>query len=302
MKHIGAHAFINGKIVALSDAHLPITCSAVLYGLSVYSVVFIKHTASGWLIFRIKDHLERLRQSAQLIGFSGVPESLDEAKLISIIRDLLSLNQSSTDQLCRITLHLSANIPGVRTRNLPTIPSVFLYDANPILPSSGARIKTSSWRRTSDNAIPPRAKVNGAYVNSALAKQEAIDCGYDDALFLNQNGYVSELTASNLFLVKRGELITPDPASDILEGITRRSIIDIARSKSIPVIERKVALTELYTADELFACGTSAFVSPLVEVDSRTVGTGETGIITEGLRNTLLGIQVNSKHDWITLV
>ncbi len=144
-----------------------------------------------------------------------------------------------------------------------------MYEAQPILPATGARLKTSLWHRTADTAIPARAKVNGAYVNSALAKQDALDSGYDDCLILNHHGYVSELSAANVFLVKNGVLITPDPASDILEGITRRSLIALAKAAGIEVLERKVALTELYTADEVFACGTSSFVSPIIELDNR---------------------------------
>ena len=176
-----------------------------------------------------------------------------------------------------------------------------MYDATNILPQDKAKIKTSLWRRTADNAIPARAKVNGAYVNSALAKQDALDSGCDDCLFLNQHGHVSELSAANIFLIKRNELITPDPSSDILEGITRRSIMNIAEQQGLKVTERKVALTELYTADEVFACGTSAFISPITELDSRVIGDGTPGPLTTSLRKLLKEAQ-SETGNWTTLL
>jgi branched-chain amino acid aminotransferase len=203
----------------------------------------------------------------------------------------MNKNNAQTDQFCRLTIHATSDVPGVRTSNLTMTYSLFTYDASPILPASGARLKTSLWRRTADTAIPARAKVNGAYVNSALAKQDAIDSGCDDCLFLNQNGYVSELSAANIFMLKGRHLITPDCASDILEGITRKTIIELAEQADYRVIERKVALTELYTADEVFACGTSAHVAPIIELDSRVIGTGQPGPTTTKLKDALKTIQ-----------
>jgi hypothetical protein len=194
------------------------------------------------------------------------------------------------------------DVDGGRTSDLDLVTSVFMYDAVNILPQDQAKLKTSLWRRTADTAIPARAKVNGAYVNSALAKQDAIDAGFDDCLFLNQNGYVSELSAANIFMIKRGELITPDCASDILEGITRRSIIELAEQKGMKICERKVALTEMYTADEVFACGTSAFVSPIVNIDGRIISDGTSGKYTNDLRQQLADAQADRTSEWTTLL
>jgi branched-chain amino acid aminotransferase len=137
--------------------------------------------------------------------------------------------------------------------------------------SSGVRLKTSQWRRIPDNSIPSRAKVNGAYVNSVLAHQDALDAGYDDCIFLDQSGHVCELAAANIFMVRDGVLITPDTSSDLLEGINRRAILDEAAKLGIPVQERTVDLTELYVADEVFVCGTSAFLASVSEIDGRTI-------------------------------
>lgn len=301
MANIGKFAAMNGQIMPFSEATVSVASSAVLYGLSIYSVFYGKFTTEGILAFRIPAHLERLRSSARLIGFDDVSPLVEEQKFIQTLKALVEANKPTVDQFFRVTIHATELVPGVRTRNLELTLSIFMYDAKNILPQDKARIKTSLWHRTADTAIPARAKVNGAYVNSALAKQDALDSGFDDCLFLNQHGYVSELSAANIFLIKRGELITPDPASDILEGINRRSIIELAKANNIPVQERKVALTELYTADEVFACGTSAFVSPITEIDNRPVGDGKPGPFTEKLRELLRSVQ-SQPNDWLTLI
>lgn len=300
MATLGKYALMNGEVVETDKAQLSVASSAVLYGLSIYSVFIGSFTPEGILGFRIPEHLNRLRQSAKMIGFTNVDSLLDEKTFLTNIKKLIELNQPKTDQFFRVTIHASELVPGVRTANLALTSSIFMYESNNILPQDKARLKTSLWRRTSDTSIPARAKVNGAYVNSALAKQDALDAGFDDCLFLNQNGYVSELSAANVFMVKNNHLITPDCSSDILEGITRRSIIELAAALSIPVIERKVALTELYTSDEVFACGTSAFVSPITEIDNRLIGTGQPGPLTLQLRKLLKKEQTNPDGKWVT--
>lgn len=300
MANLGPYAYMGEQLVKTTEAHVSVASSAVLYGLSVYSVFYGKYTSDGLLCFRIPEHLERLTQSAKIIGLTGAEDILQADHFTAKIRELIAANKPTTDQFFRVTIHATELVPGVRTSNLELLLSIFMYDAIAILPPAGARLKTSLWRRTADTAIPARAKVNGAYVNSALAKQDALDSGFDDCLFLNQNGYISELSAANIFMIKRGNLITPDCASDILEGITRRSLIELAKEAGLTVYEGKVALTELYTADEVFACGTSAFVSPITEIDGRTIHTGGMGPLTRQLRDTLQAAQSNANHRWIT--
>lgn len=302
MTKIGEYAVVNYEIVPLAEASLSVASSAVLYGLSVYSVFFAKQSGANFLLFRLPEHLTRLKQSASIIGLDGASEQIDQDKVITAVKELILKNKPTGDQFFRITIHATDLIPGVRTRDLEFTVSIFMHEAKKILPEENARIKTSLWRRTADSAIPARAKVNGAYVNSALAKQDALDAGFDDCLFLNQNGYVSELSAANIFMVRRGELITPDCASDILEGITRRTIMEIAKELDIPITERKVALTELYAANEVFACGTSAFVAPIVEIDKRIISTGSTGSITAKLRDELQKLQSGSNPDLVTKI
>jgi len=301
MANVGKYAIVDNKIIETKEAKISITSSAVLYGLSVYSVFYGKLTKEGnFLLFRVTDHLQRLKSSAKMIGFTNPDDKIDENKFLEQLQELINKNAPQTDQFFRVTLHAVEEVPGVKTSNLKLSLSLFMYDAVNILPQDQAKIKTSLWRRTADTAIPARAKVNGAYVNSALAKQDALDAGFDDCLFLNQNGYVSELSAANVFMIKNDTLITPDCASDILEGITRRSIIELAKESGIEVIERKVALTELYTADEVFACGTSAFVSPIVNVDGRIIASGKPGHHTIELKDKLKKTQLDKSSNWVT--
>jgi branched-chain amino acid aminotransferase len=200
------------------------------------------------------------------------------------VRDTIEANNIDEDVFVRATVHVTELVPGVRSRGLKTTLSLFIYEAACILPKDGARLKTSVWRRVPDYAIPSRAKVNGAYVNSVLARQDAIDSGYDDCVFLDVEGHVCELSAANIFIVRDGVLHTPGQSSDILEGISRRTVLGLAKDMGIEVRERTIDLTELYVADEVFACGTSAFVTPVVEVDKRIINGGKPGLVTENLR------------------
>lgn len=290
-------AFFGDKIVPTGNANLSVASSAVLYGLSVYTVMPIlaiegssrpnpsdqsnqdevsvrsDQSRTSLAIFRLKDHYERLINSAKIIGIDAFEKNWTLEKFAATISDLAKANQIKSNALIRATIHVSELLPGTRSRGLETTMSIFIYEANPIMPQNGARLKTSVWRRVPDYAIPSRAKVNGAYVNSVLGKQDAIDSGYDDCLFLDASGHVCELSAANIFIVRNGKLITPDCASDILEGINRKTVIDLAQEMNIPVEERAIDLTELYIADEIFACGTSSFIAPVVEIDARKVGT-----------------------------
>lgn len=303
MANIAEYALYKGTIVHTKDATISVTSSAVLYGLSVYSVFFGKlQPDSTILAFRLTDHVKRLKDSSKMIGFTNVEAILDLETLTSKLNELVEKNKPKADQFFRVTIHATEEIPGVRTSNLTLALSVFMYDAVAILPASGAHLKTSLWRRTADVAIPARAKVNGAYVNSALARQEALDSGCEDALFLNNQEYVSELSAANIFFVKNAVLFTPDCASDILEGITRRSIISNAKKEGFEVQERKLALTEFYTADEVFACGTSAFVAPIIEIDKRQIGDGKEGPVTLKMKEMMFSAYADLDSDWTTVI
>ena len=285
MAKIYEKAFMRDSLVSIADAHLSVASAAVLYGLSVYTVFPVNITPHGKAAFRLTDHFQRLINSAKIIGIDTFEKEWTYEKFEKAVKELVAANSINEDVFIRVTVHVDELVPGTRSRGLHTLLSMFIYEAKPIVPQDGARLKTSVWRRVPDYAIPSRAKVNGAYVNSVLAKQDALDSGYDDCIFLDSLGHVCELSAANIFLVRDGNLITPGTDSDILEGVNRRTVFEIAQSLSIPVIERTVDLTELYIADEMFACGTSAFIAPVKEVDARTIGNGATGPITAQIKD-----------------
>ncbi len=272
MTKIYPQAYFENIITPIDSANISIASSAVLYGLSVYTVFPIIHKKQGISAFRLQDHYIRLINSAKIIGIDTFEKDWNFERFTKAVKELIQANTIDQLVFIRATIHVTDLVPGTRSRGLATNLSMFIYEANPIIPQNGARLKTSVWRRIPDSSIPSRAKVNGAYVNSVLGKQDAIDSGYDDCLFLDTQGHVCELSAANIFMVRDGILITPSQSSDILEGINRKTIIEIAKSLNIQVIEREIDLTEVYIADELFACGTSAFIASIIEVDKRKIG------------------------------
>jgi len=274
MARIYDTAFFKDSLVPAGNANLSVASSAVLYGLSVYTVFPVCVTPNGLAAFRLRDHFRRLLDSTRIIGIDTFAKEWDYARFENAVRELIAANDVKTDVFVRATVHVDASLPGTRARGLPIAMSIFIYEAQPIVPQDGARLKVSPWRRVPDSAIPSRAKVNGAYVNSVLAKQDALDSGYDDCIFLDAQGHVCESSAANIFLVRSGVLITPGTASDILEGITRRTVLETAERLGIPVQERFVDLTELYIAEEVFLCGTSAFIAPIKEIDGRIIPLG----------------------------
>ncbi len=295
--------FFKDKIIDKEKANLSIGSSAVLYGLSVYTVFSVTLVGDRKLAFRLKDHYQRLINSSKIIGLDGFEENWSYESFVDITKKLIEKNKVKKDVYVRATVHVNAEIAGTKSRGLPTILSVFIYDAVPILSSEGCRLKTSTWRRIPDYSIPSRAKVNGAYINSVLAKQEAIDAGFDDCVFLDGHGHVCELSAANIFIVRNGKLITPDSTQDLLEGINRDTIIKLSKEHDLTVVERPIDLTELYVADEVFACGTSANVAPVVEIDSRKVGDGKPGKVTRKVQEFHKQARHNqSTHNWLTEV
>ena len=284
MAKIFPQTFLKDQIIPIEEAGLSIASSAVLYGLSVYTVFPVSMTAKGTFGFRLPDHYQRLINSARIIGINTFETDWTYEKFLATVKSLIQANNIKENAFVRATVHVDELLPGTRSRGLSTSLSIFLYEAKPIVPQDGMRLKTSVWRRIPDYAIPSRAKVNGAYVNSVLAKQDALDSGYDDCIFLDINGHVCELSAANIFIVRQGTIITPDNANDLLEGINRQTIMEIAEDLGLPCRVRNIDLTELYIADEVFACGTSSFVAPVKEIDGRVIGNGQIGTLTTKLR------------------
>lgn len=301
MAKIYPHIYFGDSLVPSEAATLHVASSAVLYGLSVYTVFNVHYSNNTYLAFRLKDHYRRLTDSCRIIGIDTFEQDWTYESFLAAVKETVRANDSETAVFVRASVHVNELVPGTRSRGLKTSLSLFVYEATPIVPQNGARLKTSFWRRIPDYAIPSRAKVNGAYVNSVLAKQDAIDSGYDDCIFLDSQGHVCELSAANIFLVRDGVLITPDNTSDLLEGINRRSLIELARDLGVPVQERTVDLTELYIADEVFISGTSAYVAPVAEIDARHIKQESYGPITKKLQQFhQLALSVPSEKNWLT--
>jgi branched-chain amino acid aminotransferase len=291
MARVYPQAWFGDGLAAVEQATLSITSAAVLYGLSVYTVLPVTVSGDGTpLGFRLADHYRRLVNSERIIGIDTWEPAWSEERFEAALREVVAANQITEDVFVRVSVHVDAELPGTRSRGISTRLSMFVYEAEPILPLDGARLKTSVWRRIPDYSIPSRAKVNGAYVNSVLAKQDAIDSGYDDCIFLDAAGHVCELSAANIFIVRGGELITPSTAQDLLEGINRSTVLSLAESMGVPAREREVDLTELYIADEVFACGTSTYIAPVTEVDARVVNGAAVGPLTAQLRERYLAV------------
>jgi len=232
-------------------------------------------------VFRLREHFERFLRNCRvlLIELPYTVEELCEATL-----ELLQREGFRTDVYIRPLAYKSGEEIGVRLHDLESQCTIFALPFGEYDKPGGARVMISSWRRLDDNAIPPRSKIIGAYVNSALAKTEAHLHGFDDALMLCQDGHVSEGSAANLFIVRDGTLITPPVTQEILEGITRATILQLAEDLGIETLERPIDRSELYVADEAFLCGTAVGLVPIIEVDHRQVGDGAPGPISTQLK------------------
>ena len=275
------YAFFEGKFVPLEEAKISVQTHAFLYGTGVFEGIraYWVEEEEDLLIFRMREHYERLLNSCKILQIKP-KYGLDELCQITI--ELLARNGDREDVYIRPVYYKSQLGIGVQLAGIADDFVVFSVPMGPYLDlEKGLRVKVTSWRHINDNAIPMRAKVNGAYVNAALAKSDALLDGYDESIFLTDDGHVSEGSAENLFIIRNGELITPPVTDDILEGITRATVIELAREElGLKVIERPIDRSELYIADEAFFVGTGAQVAPIAEIDRRTIGDGRIGPIS----------------------
>lgn len=280
-----SEVFFRDKFVPFTDANLNIASSPVLYGLSVYTVFALNwnEDQQKLYIFRLREHYDRLINSARIMDFHSFIEQWDYEKFEKTMLELIERNHIQEDVLVRVTVFIDELIAGTKIHGLKNSLSAYIYPKGEILPLSGVNLCVSSWVRNSDNSVPAKAKINGSYVNASLMKNEALLNGYDDAIALDHHGHVAESTVANLFIVRRGKLATPDTSTDILEGITRDSLIKITKDMGLIVEERSIDRTELYKAEEAFLCGTSAQIVPVLSIDKRLIGDGKIGILTKQL-------------------
>lgn len=274
----------RGKFVDDADATISIRAKALNYGLGCFGGIraYWDEKASELYVFRLADHVQRLLESARILGLES-PLGADE--IAEVVVELLRRNDAREDHYVRPLLFVDSDELSPTLTDVPVSLSVYCLPLGRYFTSEAIRACVSSWRRVSDNAIPARAKPTGAYLNSALARAEAKRNGFDEALVLTETGEVSEASAAHLLLVRRGELVSPPSTADNLEGITRRSILELAAAPPLDlrVVERTISRTELYVADELFLSGTAAEVTPVVSVDHRPIGAGKPGPLTRAI-------------------
>ena len=291
-----AFAYFGGKIVPLSEAKVSVVTHAFNYGTGCFEGIrgYWNGDDRQVYLFRAPEHFDRLRNSAKILRME-FPETTEQ--LCDLACQLIMLGEFREDCYIRPVVYKKDEKVGVRLHNLEAGLTMFAVPFGPYVDvDTGIRCGVSSWRRVDDNIAPARAKLTGIYVNSALAKTEAEENGFDEAIMLTDDGHVAEGSAENIFLVRRGQLITPPVSDNILEGITRDTVMQLAREDlGILVIERSIDRSELYIADEIFLCGTGAQISPVIEVDRRAVGKGMVGVITRQLQDIYFSV-VRGKH------
>jgi branched-chain amino acid aminotransferase len=299
------YAFFNGEIVPIDQARVSVMTNALNYGTGCFEGIrgYWNADEGQLLVFQLRAHMERLHRSCRIL-FMQLPYSVDQ--LCDITVELLRREQFREDVYIRPLVYKSDPAIAVRLNDMADAFTLFAVGFGQYIDAAAVKACVSSWRRIDDNIIPSRAKAAGAYINSALAKTEALLNGYDEAIVLGGDGHVSEASAANLFVVRGGALVTPPLTSDVLEGITRQVVAQLARERlGLSVVERPIDRTELYVADEAFFCGTGAEIKPIVEIDRRPVGTGSVGPISEqlvGLYADVVRGRVPEYRPWCTPV
>jgi branched-chain amino acid aminotransferase len=276
--------WMNGDFVAWEDAKVHVLTHGLHYGTGVFEGVRCYDTELGPAVFRNADHVERLLRSAELY-YMPVPYSAEELRAATL--ELIARNGLSECYI-RPIVYRGYGQMGLNPLEASVDVTIACWEWGVYLGEEGKRkgirAKVSSWRRISPDSLIPHAKASGQYLNSVLAKVESLKAGYEEAILLDDHGHVCEGTGENVYIVRDGEIATPGQHNSILDGITRRSIIQIAQDLGYKVCERNVARAEMYLADEVFMSGTAAEIVPVREIDDHAIGTGEPGEITRVLQ------------------
>lgn len=299
------YAFFEGNFIPLVDAKVSVMTNGLQYGTGVFGGIRGYYDADkGQLsVFRIRDHYKRFLSSIKMMG-CGIDYTLDQ--LVEIHIDLVKKNAPKQNCYFRPFAYVGNTSLGPNLANVTLHFALYMIPLEDYLPTDkGLSLMVSSWRRISDNSIPSRGKFSGAYLNSALARKEAHDNGFDEAIFLTEHGNVCEGSAENLFIIRDGVLVTPSASDDILEGITRRTIMHLAKELGIEVVERSIDRSELYVADEVFLSGTGCQLAWVTAIDRRVIGDGKIGAISQKLRQEYF-MTVQGKHEryseWCTKI
>ena len=276
--------YFEGKYVAKEDAKISVMTHAFNYGTGLFEGIrgYYSKEEDKIFIFRLKEHIDRLTRNFNILCME-IPETAAQIEQICI--EITKRSGFKEDVYIRPLCYKSELSLGPKVRDVESSLTCYCIKLGDYVDTAnGLDVAVSSWRRSSDNAIPSRAKATGGYINSALASTEAKQAGFHEAIFLREDGTVAEGSAMNIFMVLDGVLITPPPTADILVGITRNTVMELAKEFGIPVVERPISRTELYVCDEIFFCGTGAQVAPVRSVDRRLVGDGTPGAITRKLQ------------------
>lgn len=300
------YAYFKGSIVPSEQATISVKNHAFNYGTGVFGGIraYWNGETEQLNIFRPLDHFARLIRSASLMRI-GVKETKEE--LTAILTEMLRMEDYRENVYVRPLAYKNLDGIGVRLHDIPDALTMWTTPMGRYIEKEeGAHVHFSAWRRVDDNAIPARGKITGSYANSALIKSDAVLSGYDEALVLNQDGHVSEASAANIFMVRDGVVITPPVNANVLEGITRRTLITLLRDDmGVEVQERDIDRTEIYLADEIFLCGTGVQIAAITRVEHRTIGSGKMGEITGTLRDLQQDVfmgRIEKYHDWLTPV
>ena len=296
------YVWMDGKYVNWKDANVPILTHAMHYGTAVFEGIRAYPSEDNLLVFRLKEHLERLVESCKILPLEH-KFSVDD--LEKAILGLLKKNQLKESSYIRPIVYVGYGGIGLNFTGFPINVAIAAFPFGKYFTNPEIKVCISNWKRISDESMPPQAKASGNYLNSVLAKLDALRAGFDDAILLDSKSSVSEGTGENIFVIKNGEIVTPPTSASILVGITRGSIMKIAQDMGMEIKERDVSRVELYQADEVFFSGTAAEVTAIVEIDNRKIGTGKIGEITKKIRDSYAEIVIgnNEKYNnWLTEV
>ena len=277
--------WMNGELIDWDDAKVHVGAHGLHYGTGVFEGIRCYDTPQGPAVFRLRDHLERLHNSAKLL-YMELPYSVDELR--DVCKEVICANGLPSCYLRPIAFYGYGEL-GVQARGNPVEVAIMSWPWGTYLGDdglrNGIRVKVSSWQRIAPNVIPHVAKATGIYLNSMLAVTEAINAGYEEAIMLTHDGYVADGSGENVFIIKDGVIYTPDLSAGILSGITRNTIIQIAQDQGYTVVEKNLIRSDLLIADEVFMCGTAAEVTPVREIDDVEIGVGE---ITKAIQKAYL--------------
>ncbi len=300
------YAYFNGEIVPMGEAKVSVATHALHYGTACFEGIRAYWNAEQEQLYllKLREHFERMTNSWNVLRMRP-KESVDD--LCHITLELVRKHGYRQDVYVRPLTYKSARTIKLTLSTLEDAITIYTFPmGNYVDISAGLSVCTSSWRRANSNAMPVRAKVTGAYINSCLAIDDATATGFDETIMLTHDGTVSEASSCNLFILRNGKLSTPALSEDILEGVTRNALIDMIRKEfDMPVEERRIDRTELYASSEIFMCGTGVQVSPVTSVDRRSVGTGKPGPFTMKLQKLYLSAcrgENEAYRDWVTPV